>query len=332
MSNEAENFYSEVMSVMSEFKSDGKTIRQFMKEGFENYLTVNRGKVPATGVPFEEFLSWTPFDDSKRDEKFYHMMRDVYALFFWDYSRIKITIPEELNAHVIESEAPKVIPAEILRRFPHWTQWVSLNALFSPKDHDGDQAMVAGAFVSFLTENNKNYLHVIVDYTIFNMEKGIRDNSVWIGFQLSLDEDFSLLPDGTYAPVYSMNYKSMEALNNHRRIIEMTQEHLVKSLLFVASMEPAEPSQSEFSRPVPRRKGNSFKLQTKSISKEVVIGQEYLDIIRKFNDSVNSEGGWRKAHIRCAHWHRYWTGAKALQRLILKWIAPCIVSGTEEKA
>jgi len=333
MRNTAEHFYDEVMGVMSSYERDGKNLRQHLKDGFEKYLTRNQGKVPHNGVPFEEFLTWLPLiHEEKRDEKFYQMMRDIFALFFWDYSRIKINIPEELNEHVMQSDAPKVIPVEILRRFPHWTQWISLNALFSAQNGSNDQAMVEGAFVSFLTEGNKNFLYCIVEYTIIDLVAGTRDNSAWVSFKLDLDQDFGLREDKTYAPVTSLNATSLEVLDNHRRIIEMTQEHLIKSLLFVASMEPADSSESKFSRPAPRRKGRSYKLQTKGVSKEVTIGQEYLEIIREFNETVNREGGSRKAHIRCAHWHRYWTGAKAIQKLILKWIAPCIVSGTSEES
>lgn len=41
------------------------------------------------------------------------------------------------------------------------------------------------------------------------------------------------------------------------------------------------------------------------------------------------QGGTKRPHVRCAHWHHYWTGPGKTE-LTLKWLAPTIVNGESD--
>lgn len=75
-----------------------------------------------------------------------------------------------------------------------------------------------------------------------------------------------------------------------------------------------------------------------------VVGQRIGAAIRKGNAEVkernarvSSEQGRSHAppvaHVRRAHWHHYWTGARDStdRKLILKWIPPVFVCGSEQE-
>lgn len=328
----AEDFHDEIMNMFSEYRLEtGLTMRQTISIAFQNYLDTHRGKVPKFGVPLEDFMAWLPL---KMGEDYKSMYSVVHSLFFWEYTRTKLIIPQELNDHVLASELPAIIPVDVLKRLPQWSQWIEYQVMFenSLDPENGTNALSHGAFVSYINENGSNYLQVTMELVVFNMKQDWVDPGSWLTYRFNLDQDRPF-DDAEFSKAEITNSNDLDKkLANSHIILDKAREYVLKVALFVASMQPTDESKSSLKRPEPRRKGKSYKLQVRSLCKEVVVGEEYLAVIREFNETVNREGGSRKAHIRCAHWHRYWTGAKAIQKLILKWIAPCIVSGTSEES
>ena len=317
--------YSHIMQPFSDRALLGgkQSMKDIAKKEFEKYLIKKGGKVPRSGVPFKEFLSWLPV--RKDNEDFFTI---VHTMFFWSFNRLKLNIPDEITKHVLASEAPELIPAIILRRLPQWSQWIGFNLSF--KDDLGVENATEvshGAFVSFQKNEGREYLHVALQISDTAEEKISKENYMWIDFKIDLMQDRPI--DATEFVQTKTNILSH--LPNASEVIHRAKTHLIKTILFVASMEPAEHLQSDNAVPAPERKGKTYKFKPRFFPREVTVGEEYLSTIREFDETVKRSGGERKAHIRCAHWHRYWTGKKDNPKLILKWVAPCIVSGTSKE-
>lgn len=64
------------------------------------------------------------------------------------------------------------------------------------------------------------------------------------------------------------------------------------------------------------------------------IGQAFGNLIRKAESSyLPGSGTSKKPHIRRAHWHSFWVGAKAdidNRKLIVKWLHPMIIGGLDK--
>lgn len=327
----AEKFHDDVMGVFSEVRlGSGLTMRQTLNVFFQSFLDTHSGKIPKYGIPIEDFLMWLPL---KKDGDYASMYSVVHALFFWEFTRTKLMIPHELNEHVLASDIPAIIPVDVLKRLPQWSQWIDYQVMFenSLDPEQGTNAASHGCFVSYLDDNGKIYLLVTMEIVVFNMKENWVDPGSWLTFRFNLDQDRAY-SDYEFSTAEITNDNNLrEKLANSHIILDKAKEYALKVALFVASMQPSDPSKSVLKRPEPRRKGKSYKLQVRGKSKEVVVGTEYLSMVRDFEQTVNKEGGYRKAHIRCAHWHRYWTGPKVNQSIVLKWIAPCVVSASGEK-
>lgn len=318
----AQGMYSHVMKPFHDPNLTGsKSLYAFAKEGFEKHLTKVRGRVPRTGVPFKEFLSWIPV--RKDNEKFFHI---VHSLFFWNFHRLKLNIPNEITKQVAASEAPELIPVEILYRLPQWSQWIGFNLSF--KDDlgiAGAQEVSHGAFVSFMPLGNVNTLNVALQISDSDSNTIQKDNYGWVNFSIALDKDRPI--DETI--ITEMDKGMFSHLPNSVEVIHKAKSHLIKTILFIASMEPTEPSESAYFIPYAPRTGKVYKFVPRLFPRNIEVGTEYVAQVREFTDSVNKNSVSRRAHIRCAHWHRYWTGPKTNQKLVLKWIAPCVISGKE---
>lgn len=319
----AQAMYSHIMKPFSDpALLGGKlSMRDIAKKEFEKYLIKHSGKVPRTGVPFKEFMSWLPV---RRDNEDFFTI--VHSLFFWSFNRIKLNIPDEITKHVLESDAPEQIPAIILRRLPQWSQWIGFNLSF--KDDLGVPTATEvshGAFVAFQKNEGREYLHVALQISDTDEKKIDKNNYMWIDFKIDLMQDRPI--DATEF-VQTSSTNILSHLSNANEVMHRAKTHLIKTILFVASLEPAEHSQSDNAPPMPERKGRIYKFRPRFFPREITVGEEYIAQVREFDETVKRNSGERKAHIRCAHWHRYWTGKKDNPKLILKWVAPCIVSGS----
>lgn len=113
-------------------------------------------------------------------------------------------------------------------------------------------------------------------------------------------------------------------------------EVIISILMYLSSDKP-DIRENEISKKRYRKPSSSKHIKNKP--REIQkwdVGYRYAASIKKYrqqnNSSLsvneNSNSGSKKPHIRKAHWHHYWTGARgsANRKLVLRWIDSCLVN------
>ncbi|MEG0374922.1 MAG: hypothetical protein RR672_04745 [Raoultibacter sp.] len=313
--------------------------RSVLTSHFCDYLKRVQGSVPATGIPISEFLTWSdmipkPNDDLDTRSLMFRVNR-AYSHFIWSFTKYSYVVEPEVWGHMINSEAPKILPSATLKQLPHWCQWIDAPIRAIRKDRATDttfQLLSSGFWASYINYEKDTHLnlevvgslkinnvpHMMTLQIIFNVTNDIELID-------GLDWNISL-HDGQQGKHFGAGSEYGLALN---ALVNDFMAPTLNVLLFVAS-EVDNIYKGGVKQLKPRKQGINYKIIPVRDVREWRVGTELLNEIRAYDYAVsNCESQGRRPHIRRAHHHNYWYGPLDKEReLKSRWVPPCFVRGT----
>jgi len=260
------------------------------------------------------------------------------ALGAWRYTQGIYRFHPEILSALLDTEIGGVLPAEVLFRLPEWCVFVDI-------PDTTVQGLAIDGFFAFLDDNNGKARLILV-----------------------ITKDRHFLPP---LPIHLGNWTVAEALaqvvdlSKVKAIhgIEMsdedTLEHgakvcypLLSLLLYICADEPEiegrEPGIYP-SYPKSKKTKKGYKLFPPPAPRVWKLGYSTGEKLRQAKEAaerIEKERAdkplTRRAHVRRAHWHGYWTGSrkpkpdtppeKQQRRFSYRWLHPMLVSGSEEES
>lgn len=336
--NQTAEYVPVIRSVNARLVEEIAPFRRLLVDGFEKFLTDAKGKIDYFGPSLEQFASWLqPNGNFKKTDFDIAVLSHTHTHFFWQYTRAEFEFEEEVMAHIIESETPTKIPASIIKQLPYWTQWVrapiGVDIAGEPAASQGANLHFFGALVSYLRYDNKTFLNL--NAPVFTERGDWKDPALMAAnVRVCIDGDIDFTDPNTIIPYMQGTHENLSE-EMKQKIFGAVREwapKMISCVLFLCSQQEALYKQGAVQQAV-RRKGNNYKMQALSKSKQFTVGGEFVDQIREYEaDAMRSITGQRRAHIRRGHYHHFWTGPKAGERkLICKWLPPSVVRGTAEQ-
>lgn len=281
------------------------------------------------------------------------MMQDVArvaALGPWRVSQGIYRIDDTVRQAVIETPAAGAVPVDVLLSLPEWCVYVPMpgHDYVGAETRGGKTARINGFFAHLEhdTHDGRAELRLLIDFA---------DEPVFTGLHVDI---IHLLRGKTLIECYD----AMRAVSKHQMLkIGARRDHLdeaidnlrqtaverlapVVSVLLYLCSQTAEFRQA--GEVISRRPGNPEYTKTKKgwrlfppdRPKIWHVGERLGKAIRDAQaaDHPRQHGDDRagpRPHVRRAHWHSFWTGAKdAVRKIVLKWLPPIPVAMEEDTA
>lgn len=301
------------------------------KDFFNRIITEKKGEIPPYFFPLEiwgENKGWNkPLDFSKKSvrEMFWH----ASVTYSWMITKAEYVIPEILLPEILRSEFNGKLPLSVLRTIPHWTGYVNLSA-FPIKQVLDDEPVIDGIFLSTVTHwGGKDGLTICYPYnedgwpqTLFfpfdgdmTLEDVVREDPTIIRaakeLNITIDQAVEKLMDEGYGRVYTQ---------------------LLNIALFVAQeyeLQDRADFRNTHRLTQMKRTGKRYSLRFLNAHRKFPVGEDYLEPLESRQKGGKTYG--RVTHVRRAHWHGYWTGARNSdhRQLKIKWIRASVVSGNK---
>lgn len=313
--------------------------RSKITDHFTTYLKKNNGKLPALGIPMEEFVRWANMIPTEINPDIARQLMFIssatYTHYVWSFTKASFVIEKELWPHLIEGDAPKVLPTSTLRQLPHWSQWI--NCVFTldyrhAATGNKYEIDIEGFWATYVNYQEATHLSLSC-FGVYNDGTGNQVMSLYIIFDITKDMElsdgfdwFMHLVGANGATGIDINSDNGSEINE---AVMALMKPVVNVLLFVAS-QVDNIYKGGIKSLKPRRSGSSYKIIPVRDVREWNVGTELLNEIRTYESEVKShESNGRRAHIRRAHHHSYWYGPlKGERELKSRWVPPCVVRGT----
>lgn len=322
-------FHNDLMNEIGPFRSR-------LDKGFEEYLIKCKGKPKSSGLPLHEYMRWlnpnrvnmerfnTPSNTS--------IMLSAHLVYMWQFSKSRMHFDDIVLRNLIETETPEFVPNEILKRLPYWSQWIELPINIDPmltSDKGRDlTTLFSGAFVGYTTIGGVPSLGIAAPCTIADTS-AMRTSLVTITAHIPLEGENRVVNLDTLH-CHILNTSEDVTEEESQSLLAIALQFVTKFLscvIYVCSQE--EPLAREgIVRDKPKRVGQSYKLSPATEVRALNIGQELVQTLKEYEESAGRTFNGRRPHVRCGHYHHYWTGPRSgSQKLICKWLPPCVVRG-----
>lgn len=303
------------------------------KDFFNRILTEKKGEVPPYFYPIEiwgENRNWNNKIDLTNPyyrEIFWHMS----MAYCWQITKPEYQIPTELLPDVLDSEFNGKLPLSVLKTIPHWTGYVDLSAC--PIKHPlPEEPTIEGIFLSTVTHwSGKEGLTIVYPYN----DNGF-PQTLFFPFDEGLTLEEIIASDPTIVrAAKEYNIDTVKAVDILMRDgYRETYTKLLNVALFVAQeyeLQDRADFRNTFRLTQMKRSGKHYSLRFLNAHRKFPVGVDYLEEIEKRKKGQKTTG--RAAHIRRAHWHGYWTGARNSpnRQLKIKWIRTSVVSGSSKE-
>lgn len=254
-----------------------------------------------------------------------HLVGDVgrlAAIGTWRYSQGVYQFHPDLRAALTDTIVAGPLPSEVLLRLPEWAVYIE-----TPGRHWFNQP-----------------LHGFWAHLEWDANDGRRE------LRLLLDCQQDLLPIPLHLGAWTVTEAVDRMVDEMRRQaatigvtvpvapeavqdLAATVNPLLSPLLYLCSDEPeiddARQPGGRPGRPRPKKTKRGWRLFPADGPRIWTVGQELGAALRQARTG-EAAGSTRRAHLRRAHWHGYWTGPRDRQRFIYRWIAPHLVGGRED--
>ncbi|AQT28717.1 hypothetical protein YOLOSWAG_240 [Erwinia phage vB_EamM_Yoloswag] len=316
--------------------------RKHMTAAFEKYIEKNSGQIPFYAFSFEEFCRWAgdrhvPWKDKPVRASVMHSVNLIYGQFLWSFTKGCFSPEKGLLEYLINSELPKTFPVSMLRRLPHWSQWINTNLCV---DYTSSGTMYSiestGFWATYCMIEGRTNLSLFGLGLFKNGEQDREIMNVQAMFEIEEDrpiedtlETFMFLmgSEGRYGVE-----ETHPDYENIRDAIIAWVKQAANIILFVSS-QVDDLYKGGVKQVQPRRKGKSYKLMPVAKERNWSVGTEFLNPIREYEKTIGTMTSIQKraAHIRRGHYHSFWRGPRDGQReLFSKWLPPTVVRGTLE--
>jgi len=330
------------------FQTDLKPRMRLMLGRFEDYLSDNKGKLDPSGVLLDEFAGWganaaTRYLLQNLNPTLLRNFAYIYGQFFWQFSKLELCIHDEIVDHIVQSDPPSRMPAEILRRLPYISQWIQAPIGIDVSEFPSEKELhekqptfyFPGAFVSYYRlDCGRRVMSMTCSVLCGAAQLVDPENAMYASVMVYVDEDFNSSGTGQMSAAMvninrSIKDKSTIAIIDGA--VERWAKQMLSCILFVCSQEDTLLKGGATGHRSTKTNPNSYKLAIAAKPRSIVVGQEFVEEVKKFEreqaDSVSFSG--RRAHMRRGHYHNFWTGPKAgPRRLVCKWLPPTVVRGT----
>jgi hypothetical protein len=240
------------------------------------------------------------------------------ALAAWRMTKGIYQFDQDMLAAIWETPINNELPIDILYRLPEWCVYVE-----APKGADVFGTELFGYFAHLEWDPNdgRTELRLLLDTAA-----KIIVIPVHLLPQRSLLECVGAMIAETekWAPV------------PHRDAVEKTIAEtiapMISTLLYLCS-ENADIADGRGqklapSNPRPQRIKGGVKVFPATITTPWRVGSRVGDALRQAQANSNADNTGKRAHVRRAHWHSYWTGSKGSpdeRKIILKWLHPILI-------
>lgn len=245
------------------------------------------------------------------------------ALGTWRYSQGIYRINDELRHELIKSQLNGNIPSNVLYRLPEWCMYIETPNL----TWQGECLHGCWVHLEWDINAKRTELRFLLDCEHSSVPFPIHlgDWTIEDAVNKSIDESLK------QAQIAGL--PSLESNKNENETIVQEVTPLISFLLYLCSEEPEidddrEPGTSP-SLPIPKKTKRGATLFPAKKPRVWSVGTKIGEALKNDKEKTsNQTTGDRtvKTHLRRAHWHGFWTGARTSQRkFIYKWIPPIIV-------
>ena len=244
----------------------------------------------------------------------------------WRYTQGIYRFNDDVYQSLITTDFDREMPIEVLYRLKEWCVYIEVPG--------SDEMLGFFAHLEHDINTGKDELRLLIDSAdalipiILHMGDWTVETAIEKAFGVSISNLFMI----------GNTHDAGELKSQQEKVIEYNArlaKHCLSLLLYLCSDEPdierVEGELPERTKPKKTKKGWQFFPPSKP--KVWNVGKEIGEQIRKWQKApTGAEHASPKAHIRRAHWHGYWTGARAAEsrKFIYKWVAPVFVNSRGE--
>lgn len=245
-------------------------------------------------------------------------MPAVAAIGTWRYTQGVYHFDDDFLTELTDSEVNGKLPADVLLRLPEWCLYIVLPSGGGYLVHLEWDANTGRAELRFLLDSPTFYPG------LFPLTMHLGPWTVTEAFDRFIHEGLriSKLNQSSFFPDFGPHEIEQGAALLHR---------LLPPVLYLCSDEPELTGEEAGSRPgTPRmtKTKRGPKLFAPQRPRVWRVGQTIGETLRQQERSSEFQG--RRAHLRRAHWHGYWTGPQDGERTFkYHWIPPVMVRSSE---
>jgi len=299
-----------------------------------NLAYQNKGYVKAPDTIFLPLTAWIAMKaiyadldvESLTDNLSSVFISDVYSMAAygtWKYSKGIYSFSQELFDALTNTDLPETIPSNVLMRLPDWCPYLAypqkqgrIYGYFCYLDYDLDLMQYRLLFYPDTDSYTVPALSMVLN------DKPLSEQVELVGRPILGTDAFSI--------VYRDTNKKVDGDELMQSMLETLATPL-KLLLYLCSDEPEiddlrEPEASP-ERVYPKKVKGGFKLFEPARVRTWEVGKT---LSKSLASAIPASGGAKSPHVRRAHWHLYWTGARNGERTaVYRWIPPIFVNADQ---
>lgn len=244
----------------------------------------------------------------------------IYMAYAWRATQDIVFFDKDIYNYFKYTDIDRNLPINLFYQFPAWSIWFDLpNMEIAGLFYDGFFASIC----TYINIDNEKYEFLVIypyNYETHDVCK----------ITINLEQSLSVAVDNInnaselkgMTEKLSINNSLMQAIN---MIIYVCAYGLNGGTVPVTT-------KPEF--PMPRKTKKGWRIFPPDKPRIHVLGKEFGDMIRKAESTYTpGTGTSKRPHVRRAHWHSYWTGARQdadNRKLIVKWLHPMIIGGLDQ--
>jgi len=241
------------------------------------------------------------------------------AMIHYMYTKGVYHVNKTLMDSIYDEEILRKCPSDIFLRIPQYTIFVDL----SESEGKPFGAFFYAAYTTAEDDSKISLITMLVNDKRYNVSilpiiKGLPFSEAHLAAGGTADKNL-----GTFK-------------GSHGIGVELAIQKALSVLMYICSQEPdielLQIQKEADKKTKPSNQENPLKLRPAAKQKDWVVGQNISKLIASFHkESGDLKRSGVIPHIRKAHWHGYWKGARDSDReFILKWLAPIIVKGSKD--
>lgn len=238
----------------------------------------------------------------------------------WRYTRQIYEIDDALFHELIQTPYDQIVPLDVLQKFPNFSFFIKtkIMSFFISMPDGACKENLNLAFVAF-APNKDAPTSVTWSEILLPLSKG-----------KTVEQELSRLEELYKEKNHSDNNPYKFCIQHAD--LRQHMKRLINVVLYLCSTQP------DIVDRTPSIKLHPFHVSRKSLKgkfkilparkiKYFYVGENVGKVIRQHEESYSISRGKVRPHVRRAHWHGYWKGARDEQKeFILKWLPPTLVA------